>query len=273
LPAQVSVHLSVGARYTTTLVRDSIVTNFSVRPAIAPALALTVGTPIDTTGKWTVEAILDWSHSDMIRHDADGSTQAIGGLGTLAFSVGMRRNLLPWLSARAFVGGLKYLPASKTGIFSLGSGSLSPLAGLAWRRRRLRGALGSGSRDARGFPSVHHAGAAGRRVSGLAPRGARGARRARRTGSGTMRRLLLLSTLAAAAIAACSDPRRRTVSAPSATTVLPTPSRPTRSFSIGQRTACRCGSGRTHAAMRRLVSYGVAAWEAQLLYGEFRGCW
>lgn len=131
LSAQVAVHLSAGARYTTTLVSDSIVTNFSVRPAIAPALALTVGTPIDTTGKWTVEAVLDWSHSDMIRHDQDGSTQSLGGLGTLSFSVGMRRSLLSWLSARASVGGLKYLPASKTGIFGLGSGSLFALGGVA----------------------------------------------------------------------------------------------------------------------------------------------
>jgi hypothetical protein len=131
LSAQVSVHLSAGARYTTTLVSDSIVTNFSVRPAIAPALALTVGTPIDTTGKWTVEVVLDWSHSDMVRHDQDGSTQSLGGLGTIGVSVGMRRHLLSWLSARASVGGLKYLPANQTGIFSLGSGSLSPLAGLA----------------------------------------------------------------------------------------------------------------------------------------------
>lgn len=131
LSAQVSVHLSAGARYTTTLVSDSIVTNFSVRPAIAPALALTVGTPIDTTGKWTVEAILDWSHGDLVRHNQDGSTQSLGGLGTLGLSVGMRRHLLSWLSARASVGGLKYLPASETGIFGLGSGSLFPLGGLA----------------------------------------------------------------------------------------------------------------------------------------------
>ncbi|HYR32296.1 MAG TPA: hypothetical protein VEO93_10265, partial [Gemmatimonadales bacterium] len=131
LSAQVSVHLSAGARYTTTLVRDSIVTKFSVRPAIAPALALTVGTPLDTTGEWTVEAIIDWSHSDLVRHDQDGSTQSLGGLGTIGVSVGMRRHLLSWLSARASVGGLKYLPASQSGIFSLGSGSLFALGGLA----------------------------------------------------------------------------------------------------------------------------------------------
>src|SRR5689334_16878387 len=131
LSAQVSVHLSAGARYTTTLVSDSIVSNFMVRPAIAPAVAITIGTPVDTTGKWTVEAILDWSHSDLVRHDADGSTQAIGGLGTLSFSVGMRRSLRSWLSARASVGGLKYLPASQTGVFGLGSGSLFALGGVA----------------------------------------------------------------------------------------------------------------------------------------------
>ena len=131
LSAQVSVHLSAGARYTTTLVRDSIVTKFSVRPAIAPALALTVGTPLDTTGEWTVEAVIDWSHSDLVRHDQDGSTQSLGGLGTIGVSIGMRRHLLSWLSARASAGGLKYLPASQTGIFSLGSGSLFALGGLA----------------------------------------------------------------------------------------------------------------------------------------------
>jgi hypothetical protein len=131
LSAQVSVRLSAGARYTTTLVRDSIVTKFSVRPAIAPALALTAGTPLDTTGKWTVEAIIDWSHSDLVRHDQDGSTQSLGGLGTISVSVGMRRRLQSWLSARASVGGLKYLPASQSGIFSLGGGSLFALGGLA----------------------------------------------------------------------------------------------------------------------------------------------
>jgi hypothetical protein len=131
LPAQVAIRLSAGARYTSTLVRDSIVTNFSVRPAIAPALALTVGTPVDTTGRWSVEAVLDWSHSDLVRHDQDGTTQSLGGLGTLGVAVGLRRHLTSWLSARATVGGLKYLPASETGIFSLGSGSLFALGGLA----------------------------------------------------------------------------------------------------------------------------------------------
>ncbi len=43
----------------------------------------------------------------------------------------MRRHLRSWLSARASLGALKYLPASETGIFSLGSGSLAPLGGLA----------------------------------------------------------------------------------------------------------------------------------------------
>jgi len=131
LSAQLSVHLSAGARYTTTLVRDSIVTRFSVRPAIAPAFALTAGTPLDPTGKWTVEAIIDWSHGDLVRHDQDGATQSLGGLGTISVSVGMRRRLQSWLSARASVGGLKYLPASQSGIFSLGSGSLFALGGLA----------------------------------------------------------------------------------------------------------------------------------------------
>src|SRR5260370_34390478 len=89
LSAQVSVHLSAGARYTTTLVRDSIVTKFSVRPAIAPALALTVGTPLDTTGEWTVEAVIDWSHSDLGRHDQDGSTPSLGGLGAIGEAIGL----------------------------------------------------------------------------------------------------------------------------------------------------------------------------------------
>lgn len=87
-----------------------------------------------------------------------------------------------------------------------------------------------------------------------------------------MKRLLLLSVLAAAAMAACNDPA--------------TPDRecqncyysfadtfPPDTFIFhwpASRLPVRFWAD-PRGPMRRWVSYGVAAWEAQFLYGEFRG--
>src|SRR6266508_1709918 len=47
LSAQLSLQPSLGLRYTSALVHDSIVTTVDVRPALAPALALTAATPLE----------------------------------------------------------------------------------------------------------------------------------------------------------------------------------------------------------------------------------
>ncbi|MBI1966992.1 MAG: hypothetical protein HYS40_03290 [Gemmatimonadetes bacterium] len=120
LTAQVEVHLSAGARYTSTLVRDQIVAPLTIRPAIGPALALTV---IERSGGlWAGDATLDLSWGGLERHDAGGSSQRINSLTTLALTVGVRRQLLPGMVGRAGVGGLKYFPGDESGVFRDGAG-------------------------------------------------------------------------------------------------------------------------------------------------------
>jgi hypothetical protein len=123
--AQLVVEVSAGARYSTALVRDSIVTPFDVRPALAPTVAVTVATPLERG--WGAQVTLDFSTSQLMRHDADGSSVALGRVSTAAFTIGLERRLPAGFSARIGVGGLKYIPGEHSGIFRLGSG---PIAGL-----------------------------------------------------------------------------------------------------------------------------------------------
>lgn len=127
--AQVAVHVSAGARYSATLVHDSIVTPLDVRPGIGPAFAVAVALP-EHRG-WSGQAMLDFSWSGLKRHDAGGTSEDLGGLGALSFSVGLRRSLAAGLGARATVGGLRYLPARESGVFRAGAGGLFPLLGVA----------------------------------------------------------------------------------------------------------------------------------------------
>src|SRR3989442_5023462 len=129
LTAQVTIQPSIGLRYTTTLVHDSIVTAFDVRPALAPALAVTATSR--TAGPWAAQATLDFSTSTLERHDAGGATADLGRVSTLAVTVGVRRSLPAGLAAAARVGGVKYLPADDTGIFRSGAGGVLALAGAA----------------------------------------------------------------------------------------------------------------------------------------------
>jgi hypothetical protein len=123
--AQLSLRVSAGVRYSSPLVHDSIVTPFDVRPALAPAVAVTIAAPL--RHGWAVQATLDGSSSQLVRHDAGGATAELGRLTAATFAVGLRRRLPAGLAAAGAVGALKYFPADETGIFRLGSG---PLAGL-----------------------------------------------------------------------------------------------------------------------------------------------
>jgi len=128
LPAQLLVRAALGARYTSTLVHDSIVTPFDVRPALAPALAVTAATPVGE--RWTAQATLDFSSSTLERHDVGGGTTGLGRVSTLAFTVGLRRPLAAGFAASLGVGGLKYFPANATGIFRQGSGAIAGLGAI-----------------------------------------------------------------------------------------------------------------------------------------------
>jgi hypothetical protein len=127
LTAQVSLHLGAGVRYSSTLVHDSVVTPFDLRPALAPALLLSVRDELRPG--WSADATLDVSPNRLRRHDGGGSFDA-GSLTTFAFTVGLRRHFAPGASARLGVGGLRYV-ASQTGVFREGSGGLFPLGTVA----------------------------------------------------------------------------------------------------------------------------------------------
>lgn len=127
LPAQVSFHVAIGARYSSTLVHDSVVTPFDLRPALAPALLLSVRDELRPG--WSADATLDVSPSGLRRHEGSGSFDA-GSFTALAFTVGLQRYFAAGVSARLGVGGLRYT-ASQTGVFREGSGGIFPLGTVA----------------------------------------------------------------------------------------------------------------------------------------------
>jgi hypothetical protein len=129
LTGQVTVEIAAGARYSTALVRDSIVTRFDVGPALAPMVAVTLATLLERG--WGAHATVDFSTSGLRRHDADGSSVAFGRVSTAAFIVGLERRLPAGFSARIGIGGLKCIPRDKSGIFRLGGGSVAGLGALA----------------------------------------------------------------------------------------------------------------------------------------------
>ena len=129
LSAQVAFQFAVGARYTSTMVHDSIVTGVDVQPTLAPAVSVTATTSIQHG--WAVEGIADLSWSTLERHDQGGPTVGLGSLATVAAAIGVRRALAPSLSARLAIGGLKYFPGEETGVFQGGAGGVFPLGAAA----------------------------------------------------------------------------------------------------------------------------------------------
>jgi hypothetical protein len=128
LSAQVDVYASLGARYSSTLVHDSIVAPIDVRADIAPALSAGVDLPL--TGPWRLDLLLDLATSPVRRHLSDGTTAPITRVWTVGVAVGLRRQLEPWLQARFAAGALKYLPATSIGLFRDGA-SITPYGSLS----------------------------------------------------------------------------------------------------------------------------------------------
>lgn len=139
LGAQLSLRISAGVRYSSALVHDSIVTPFTVRPALAPALACTAVAPLQHG--WAVQATLDGSSSQMVRREASGAATDLGRLSAATFTVGLRHRVRGGLTAAGAVGALKYFPSDERGIFRLGNG---PLAGLGSLTVDYRVPLGAG---------------------------------------------------------------------------------------------------------------------------------
>lgn len=130
LCGQASVHATVGARYTSPLVHDSIVTPLDVRVAVAPALVAAFDLPLD--GPWKLELLADLATSPVRRHDAGGATTPITRVWTIGLGVGLRRRLESWLDGRLAVGALKYVPTTSVGLFRDGGGSVIPYGSVAF---------------------------------------------------------------------------------------------------------------------------------------------
>lgn len=124
--AQVSGHLSLGARYSTPLVKDSIVVPIDLQPAIAPTLQL--GARGELGGPWTADATLDLSAARLKRHES-GTTTETGSFTAIALTLGLRRELHPGVAGRLGFGGLVYT-ADKSGVFQRGHGGVFPLVSL-----------------------------------------------------------------------------------------------------------------------------------------------
>ena len=126
LDAQVSVRLALGGRYSTSLVQDSIVVPIDLRPAIAPALQISVRDQL--RGPWTADATLDLSAAKLKREES-GATSDAGSFTAIALTLGLRRELHAGVAGRLGFGGLMY-SADQSGVFQRGSGGVFPLVSL-----------------------------------------------------------------------------------------------------------------------------------------------
>ena len=126
LAGQVSLHASIGARYSTSLVKDSVVVPIDLRPTLAPVVQLGVRDAFP--GPWTGDATLDISHAGLDRRES-GSSVSTGSATNVALTLGLRRSLGHGVAARLGFGGLIY-SASAPGVFNEGNGGLMPLVSL-----------------------------------------------------------------------------------------------------------------------------------------------
>ena len=126
LSAQASLRISAGARYSTSLVRDSLVVPIALRPAIAPTLAL--GVRDGMKGPWSFDGTLEFSRATLDRRESGSSTD-IGSVSIIALTLGLRREVAPDVAGKLAVGGLVY-SGGGTGVFSNGNGGVFPLVSL-----------------------------------------------------------------------------------------------------------------------------------------------
>jgi hypothetical protein len=129
LSAQATFHVSLGARYSSTLVHDSIVSPLDVRPALGPTLGISLGLPL--TAPWRLELLTDVSTAALQRHES-GATAPVTRIWTVGVAIGLQRQVNPWLEGRGMIGGLKYVSTTTTGLFSRGTGGVMPYGSLTF---------------------------------------------------------------------------------------------------------------------------------------------
>lgn len=118
LEAQLRTRLHVGAVYSSSLVRDSIVQRVTVRPEIAPAAALAAGWEV--TPRWHIDGELALSQGGLIIREA-GTAREILTLTTLGATGGVTGSITGALAARAGVGLIHYRPSAAKGPFNDGA--------------------------------------------------------------------------------------------------------------------------------------------------------
>ena len=136
--AQVFLEAQGGALVGSNLVRDSIVQGVTVRPQPAPTFALRIGSHLSDT--YAAALSLRWARSNLIRRELD-QAETIMGLTVWSGSLALRRQLAPWASVEASVGGIKYAPGSaeRDGTIFQDDAPLLPTVGVGARIERRLG--------------------------------------------------------------------------------------------------------------------------------------
>jgi hypothetical protein len=133
LPAQVEYHARLGAVGASTLLRDLIVNEITVRQSIAPMIALGASLPIGPLGyRVGIEGTLA---SGKFHSSESGSDTDLGTLRTATLLLGVDGPLFRAFRWHAGAGGIKYWPADEEGIFRAG-GTTRFLAGAGVDYRR-----------------------------------------------------------------------------------------------------------------------------------------
>jgi len=131
--AQLEYHGRLGAVGTSTLLRDLVVNEITVRQSIAPMIALGATLPIGPLGyRVGLEGTLA---SGKFHSSESGSDTDLGTVRTATLLLGVEGPLFPAFRWHAGVGGIKYWPTDEEGIF-LAGGTTRFLAGAGVDYRR-----------------------------------------------------------------------------------------------------------------------------------------
>jgi hypothetical protein len=132
LHAQTDYYARVGVVGASTLVRDVLGTEISVRQGIAPMVGIGASMPISPGYRAGVEATLSSGGFDA---EQDGSATGLGTIRTGSVLAGLDGPIWKSIRWRVGLGGLFYWPSEESGIFLQG-GPIRFLAGAGadWRR-------------------------------------------------------------------------------------------------------------------------------------------
>ena len=132
LPAQTDYYARLGVVGASTLVRDVLGTEITVRQSIAPMAALGASMPISPGYRAGVEATVASGGFDA---EQDGGTTDLGTLRTASVLVGLDGPIWKSVRWRVGLGGMIYWPSEERGIFLQG-GPIRFLAGAGadWRK-------------------------------------------------------------------------------------------------------------------------------------------